>query len=515
MIQYLKLHWRNPATIAWVAIGSFLLLNIVFILLQVMNKFFNPDELQHLHIGWLVAHGDIVYRDFWEHHGPFYSLMNGSIIYLSNAEPSLRILFLSRLLSACALFGVMAVIWHIARQLSFTRLGAFLTVAIFSSLDIIQTRGVEMRPDPIQSLFWIGGLYLLFKNLSNGNLKRPILAGALFSLAILSNAKSGIGPFFVVVFYLAGPWLCDLKGADIWRDLKGMIIGGSLTTIPFVIYFWANDALTDFLYYAFYWNVELAFHWTTNPEFQKAASPMTEISLATKHFRNLLRDQLPLFILFACGAGLFLWQLFKESDPLAKQRYWLLAITTAGTTLGWLLDLYTQFFLIFLPLWSILVSYGLITITNQLVRLNKIVGLSVGSLIALTAAAGMLWASLNKVSLTEHRSLRTQKEFTESFVKMTSRDEPVGMIWNQCGGYMFNPNVGYYWIALGDVSEIIEAMEGEHPHGQSFIDEMEAQQIRYVVGNESWATEGMSKVAMDYLKENFEYSSCLWTRKAK
>jgi hypothetical protein len=58
-------------------------------------------------------------------------------------------------------------------------------------------------------------------------------------------------------------------------------------------------------------------------------------------------------------------------------------------------------------------------------------------------------------------------------------------------------------------------MTGEHPHGQSFIDKMESMQVRYVVGNDVWSTEGMSEEAMDYLKENFEYSSCLWTRKTQ
>ena len=32
----------------------------------------DPDESQHLHVAWLIAQGQVPYRDFWEHHLPFF-----------------------------------------------------------------------------------------------------------------------------------------------------------------------------------------------------------------------------------------------------------------------------------------------------------------------------------------------------------------------------------------------------------------------------------------------------------
>jgi len=58
-------------------------------------------------------------------------------------------------------------------------------------------------------------------------------------------------------------------------------------------------------------------------------------------------------------------------------------------------------------------------------------------------------------------------------------------------------------------------MTGEDPHGQGFIDEMEERQVRYVVELGSWLTEAMSDEAMAYLRENFDYTDCLWIRKAQ
>jgi len=294
---------RDPILIAWLTLGAFLLVNVVIILLKPMNRQLNPDEMQHMHIGWLIAHGDIIYRDFWEHHGPFYGLMNGALIYLTNAEPTFRILYWSRFLSVCVTGATAYFTWLIARQLTLSRIGAFTAVVALSACFVAQTRGIEMRPDPLQSLFWIAGLYCMLRNQSEANLKLPIVAGALFALSILSNAKAGLGPFFVVVFYLTGHWVCALNWADIWRDMRGMVIGACIATFPFVVYFLANNSLIDFLYYSFWWNLEVVFYWSaTDLHF---ATDNRQISVAAQNLQRFIAEQAPFLIL--SGVGAFYW----------------------------------------------------------------------------------------------------------------------------------------------------------------------------------------------------------------
>jgi hypothetical protein len=503
--------WRDPMLIAWVSVGLFLLLNIGLSLFQLFNKPMNPDEIQHMHIGWLVAHGDILYRDFWEHHGPIYSLLNGAAIYLTDASPSLRILFWSRLLSLIVIGATMWLTWAIARRLSLSRLGALLAVAVFSSLFVVQSRGLEMRPDPLQSLFWVGGLYLLICNQTERSVKWAGFAGALFALSIMSNVKAGIGPFFVVVFYLSAHKLCGLSWSDVWRDIYAMAIGAIIVFIPFVLYFWINDALFDFLYYNFLWNFKLVFYWTSTDE--QFSTQLRMMSVAAKNFDIFMSKQLPFMLLSFLGAIFFLVRIARESVQPEKARSLLFIIATFGVSLGWFLDLYTQYFLMFLPLWSVLVSFALIRITELLSVFGKRVGVTLGVFVTLLAASVMLWQGVAKVSFKEDKLLIEQKQFTEAFVNLTERDEPVGLIWSRCGGYKFNKQVGYYWIALADVTGIIEIMTGEHPFGQGFIDELNERQVRYVVGRDNWSTEGMPDETMGYLRENFEYSNCLWTRK--
>jgi hypothetical protein len=315
------------------------------------------------------------------------------------------------------------------------------------------------------------------------------------------------------VFYLSAHKFCGLSWSDVWRDIYGMTIGAIVAFIPFVLYFWINGALFDFLYYNFLWNLELVYHWTTS-DHQFSASPLTKMSVAARNLEMFLSEQLPFMLLSFLGAIFFLVRIARESVQTEKARSVLFFIAAVGVSLGWSLSLYTQYFLMFLPLWSVLVSFALIRIAELLsVFGGKQVGGALGVLVALVAAAGMLWQSVGKASFREDKLLTEQKQFTETFVNLTERDEPVGAIWSLCGGYMFNKHVGYYWIALSDVSGIVEVITGEHPFGQGFIDELNERQVRYVVGLDNWFTEGMSDEAMDYLRENFEYSKCLWTRK--
>jgi len=502
----------SAVNIAWLALGFFVLGNIALSLFYLLHKPFNPDELQHLHIAWLVSQGEIIYRDFWEHHGAAYGLLNGALMYIVNPAPSANVLIWFRLLSLVATLGVMIIIWLMARQLTLSRLGSFLAVAAYASLYIVQNKGIEMRPDALQNLFWVGGLYLLTRNQSGGSFGRAVGVGALFALAILSNAKAGIGPLFVVVFYCLGHWLCGLDWSHIRRDVGGMVVGGCLCLLPFLIYFWIHGAVVDFFYFTIVWNVLLNYYWIT---MYGGGPPQEQLSLGMQELQFFLRNQLPFLLLSVGGMVFWLRRLFYSSDAATRQRDWLFVIATIGTSLGWLLGQHSHFFLIFLPFWSILAAYALLELARVLSGGNQLTGIAVSSLIATVAGVGMLWYSFGKAPLREFPLLTQQKECTKLIVETTERDEPIASTWSNCGGYMFNKNVSYYWVAMPIHSQIIEVISGEHPFEQPFIDTMEDQQVRYLIGVENWMTEGLSDTALNYLRANFEYSPCLWTRREK
>ena len=229
--------------------------------------------------------------------------------------------------------------------------------------------------------------------------------------------------------------------------------------------------------------------------------------------KNTRKDQLPFLLLSIVGAGFWVRKLIAEQCQADKQRRWLFTIATVGTTLGWLTNQHSQYFLIFLPLLSILCGYALTEIAGLFGEKNRTRGNVVAGSLATLAAAGMLWHAISTTPFSQSELLSTQKWFTNKILNTTERDEPIAVIWNNCGGYMFNPSVGYYWVAMPAHSEIIEVISGEHPFREGFIAEMEQRQIRYVIGNENWLTEGLSDEALNYIRENFDYENCLSTRK--
>src|SRR5882724_5568438 len=53
---------------ALIALVALLLLRLP--LLQ--GRSFDPDEFEHLHAAWCMSQGMVVYKDFFEHHTPWY-----------------------------------------------------------------------------------------------------------------------------------------------------------------------------------------------------------------------------------------------------------------------------------------------------------------------------------------------------------------------------------------------------------------------------------------------------------
>src|SRR5437762_6666300 len=63
----------QKAALRWILgiSGVFFLALRVFVL---QKRYYDTDELEHLHAAWSVAQGQVLYKDFFEHHGPLLPL---------------------------------------------------------------------------------------------------------------------------------------------------------------------------------------------------------------------------------------------------------------------------------------------------------------------------------------------------------------------------------------------------------------------------------------------------------
>jgi len=486
---------------AWFSITLFLATGIVFSILRLTFDQFDADEFQHTHIAWLTAAGKLIFRDFFDAHGPVYAFLNGAILRLIHPAPGIELVFGCRVISAVISAATLGLTFDLARRLGVDRLVALTAAAILASLVVFRETGMDCRPDPLQNLLWLGGLVVLMRNLVSRRALTQVASGALFGLAVLTNTKAGLGPFSVLVFYVVGRRLHALDWRDVIRDLLLLLAGALFVYLPFVAFFAVKGGLREWHVFNSTWLLS-------------AIAYMADSGRGWAFVKSTILRQLP-FVL-AAGAGfLVLVREVVRSEPNAthRQQAGLLMIAAFITSWGWLSNDYNQILMVTLPLWSVTAAVGLFRIcamaSGSGTRPREaavIAGL-------LASVAYMLTTSVQFTPFSEHPNLRFQKTFTKSFLRLTSRDEAPGVIWNACGGYIFNRNLQYYWPISPLIGGVILYHSGVDAIGQPLIDLLDQQQTRYIIGRDGPQFEGLPVQTRQYILANYDYDECLWTRR--
>ena len=78
-------------------------------------RYFNPDELFYMHTAYCVSHGLVMFRDFWEFHGPLLAYLVAPLVKaITNPVDAL---FAARLLMFLPGMAVVVALWHAAGDL--------------------------------------------------------------------------------------------------------------------------------------------------------------------------------------------------------------------------------------------------------------------------------------------------------------------------------------------------------------------------------------------------------------
>ncbi len=491
---------RSGEALIWTGIGLFLVLNVTLAALRLAYDSFDADELNQAHIAWLVASGKVLYRDFWDNHGPLFALANGFLIRLTHAPPGVELILWCRAGSALATSFMVVLTYRMARRLTLAPKIAATAAAILASLIFVQDKGTECRPDSWQNVFWFAGLCLLLADTQRRRLWRSILAGLLFGCAVLTNVKAGLGPFFVVLYFVCGRGLHRLDVREVVRELGALLAGGIIVYLGFLGYFAAHDAVADFHFFNIVVNLIFV-----------AGDTATGRGWAILKF--LATEQMPFMALTALGIALWVADLRKPAGDLARPAGWLVAFVAIGFGFGWTLNNYSQFYLMLLPAWAIVAAFGLFRIAAFLIAWRPAAGRYLAVIMVVASAAAMAVSAVGSTPLSESDALRFQKYFTASLVNGTERSEPIGVIWDICGGFMFNEPVQRYWAADPTVGAVVERYTGANPFGPDFIRELERRPVRFVTGRDGLMLKGLPQVTQKYLRDNYYYSNCLWTRR--
>jgi hypothetical protein len=461
--------------------------------LYARHDLFDPDEFQHAHIAWLVAGGQVPYRDFWEHHGPLYGLVNGALLALAGPRADLGVLFACRIGSMLAGLSILACTWGIARRVALPTAAALTAVAITASLVFVQDKIAECRPDGWQNLFWLGGVWLLLE--PRRRVAATIGAGALFGLAVLTNAKAALGPAVVVAWYLLGARLHGRGARAVAGELAGLLAGGIAVCLPVVGWFAAQGAAGALLDYGVVWNLHAI---------------MEARQIWTANLRFLLLEQAVFVALFVAGVVAWWRDLARSDGVLPRPGASLVLAIALGTGLSLGLNFYTQFFLMFLPLWSIIAAFGVFAGGRWLAAVAGRAGRVATGVLVVAGAAVALSTALRIAPAQERPVLAFQQAFTRMMVAATARTEPVGVIWDICGGFMFNQPLQFYWAAEALVGATAARHSGRDPFAEDFVAALEARKVRFVIGRNDAA---LPEATQRYLREHYRYDNCLWRRR--
>jgi 4-amino-4-deoxy-L-arabinose transferase-like glycosyltransferase len=214
---------------------------------------FDPDEFEHAHAAWSVFRGLVPYRDFFEHHTPWYYLALSPFFRWFSVDQSFesatRFLAFARGLSLLLTALSARLLFLIGRLWAGRRVGLLAALFLVGQAVAIQ-KTLEIRPDVPALAFYLGGLWFLLRALRKQEEQPPtptirslgwFLGGGLcLGAAIMCTQKM----LFVLPGAFTGLGLWALAGGR--RTLRRRILALSAVmagiTIP-VALTWAGFAL--------------------------------------------------------------------------------------------------------------------------------------------------------------------------------------------------------------------------------------------------------------------------------
>ena len=148
-----------------------------------LHKAFSIDEFQYAHAAWLVAQGQVPYRDFFEVHFPLVYQLLAPLFAVLGDDPrnvlALRVAMLVPLAGACAAVAVLN-----RRE---GRVAALLAPVLLLALPPFVRFATEVRPDALAIALFLGALAAL--SLRPATPVRGFAAGALLAAAVWGSQK--------------------------------------------------------------------------------------------------------------------------------------------------------------------------------------------------------------------------------------------------------------------------------------------------------------------------------------
>ncbi len=334
----------------------------------VFTRYFDPDEMEHLHAALSVRRGMVPARDFFQHHPPLYYYLLAPLGFL---EPEIPVLFLARGVSQVFTLLVLFSTYRLGKR-CFGREAGALGAAMLAFNFVFLWRTIEIRPDIPAAALLLEGIIRLWDGWRDGSARRWLGAGLLFGTAFLFTQKVVyplLGTGAAVVLWLLSP-PPGIGFRDRRRALILLVAGGLLPIAALALFFHLQGGLIDLVRT----NILLPLRW------RRKVWPW--------HLRTLVFYN-PFFT--AAGGMGILYRLrtaFK-SRPEGYREFLPVLTVSAGIAGSWLVPIaQPQYFLSFLPLAAVFSGFAFLAFAQWATRTGP-AGKSAAYLLFIAVGAGI------------------------------------------------------------------------------------------------------------------------------
>ena len=199
------------------------------------TRYFNQDEFETLHQGWLIHQGAVQFRDFQSNHPPLAFELLGWLNYVTDDPRTLlRLGRTATWLAAVLTLGLVAWI----SQLVYGGRAAAWSVVVYAWNATFWEWSSEIRTDFLLVPLWLAAMGVLLSERPRKTAWRMLIVGLLLGTAFWVNQKA-ILPSLPVGLYLLRerrPWQ-ERRRALLW-----VLAGGLLPTLLVVGRIWSSGA---------------------------------------------------------------------------------------------------------------------------------------------------------------------------------------------------------------------------------------------------------------------------------
>jgi hypothetical protein len=475
--------------------------NVAVFMLRAINAPFSPDECQHLHMAWQSSAGQTVYTDFFDNHGPLYTLLNGVLVASLAPDPGWGTLLFFRGTSLLYLLCLLLLSYLLAVEIFRLRPAGVICAAVFSSFLVVAERGVQVRPDVIQNVFWLAGLLLILRGVRINRAWNSLGAGVCLALAVQTNAKALLS---------IAPTLGGLALACIFvkqhrrplgRHLSLIVAGFAAVTGTFIAAFAVAGMLQQYFTSAYLFNFLMM------PDRRFGL-------LAARHAIDYLVPQLPLYLLAILGLVLFVRSaLWRPGPSTERVRLFLLAVAAILATSAWGLGMHGHIFLMSAPLLAVSAVRAIdlfVTLVRERGVMARTSVLVVLSVLCGASAIYSWW----QAPLTQGEMQAMQQQELDEVLRTLPRESPMVVMDGPCVSHLFNANFAYNWYFHPRHVYALERLGRPHPFGKEFAIRFQRRPPECLSMTLHHLRRHVPPGMRRYLLRHYEHRlGCLWCRR--